>query len=78
MAIRINREENFVEGFKASKQWISIFARECGLCSRKVTSFVTTRSLRNRAEVKAAAAAFLENVKEEMRKYLFMHFATLT
>lgn len=68
MALRINREQSFVEGFKALKPWICDFVWEYGLWLWMVTSFVTTRGLRIREEIEATVAAFLENAKEDMRK----------
>ncbi|VDO80556.1 unnamed protein product [Heligmosomoides polygyrus] len=35
----------------------------------RVTSFITTRSLRNREEIEAAAVAFVESMKREMERY---------
>ncbi|VDL83465.1 unnamed protein product [Nippostrongylus brasiliensis] len=69
MALSVNREYGFVDGFKASKEWIWKFVRECGLRSRKVTSFVTTRNLRSRQEVEDAANAFVAEVRAEMARY---------
>ncbi|VDL63694.1 unnamed protein product [Nippostrongylus brasiliensis] len=66
MALNINRECGFVEQFKGSKSWITKFVRECGLRSRKVTAFVTTRNLRARHDVEQSANAFVQEIKSLM------------
>ncbi|KAK6017664.1 hypothetical protein OSTOST_16811, partial [Ostertagia ostertagi] len=75
MAVRLNFEHNLIDGFKASKSWIANFVRESGLRSRKVTRFVTTRSLRSRGDVEKEADGFVRRVREEMKKYPLSLFA---
>ncbi|KAK6009609.1 hypothetical protein OSTOST_25454, partial [Ostertagia ostertagi] len=75
MAVRINREQGLIENFRASKSWIAKFVRECGLRSRRVTRFVTTKSLRSRQEVEQEANDFVRRVREEMKKYPLSVFA---
>lgn len=69
VALTINRDHGFVDAFKASKNWIPKFVRGCGLRSSKVTSFVTTRNLRERQQVEDAAASLVEEVKAEMANH---------
>ncbi|VDP08759.1 unnamed protein product [Heligmosomoides polygyrus] len=47
------------------------------MCSRRVTPFVTTHSLRNRQEIEAAAVAFVESVKIEMERYPLSIFCNI-
>ncbi|KAK6040614.1 hypothetical protein COOONC_21879 [Cooperia oncophora] len=67
IALRINLEHKLIDDFRASKSWVAKFVRQC--CSRKVTHFVTSKSLRCRHDVEAEAEAFVKAVREEMKKY---------
>uniref|UniRef100_A0A7I5E8U8 HTH CENPB-type domain-containing protein n=1 Tax=Haemonchus contortus TaxID=6289 RepID=A0A7I5E8U8_HAECO len=60
MAVRLNREHRLIEDFRASKSWIAKFVRECGLRSRRVTRFVTTKNIRCRQEVEQEATDFVK------------------
>ncbi|KAK6056731.1 tc5 transposase [Cooperia oncophora] len=75
MAIRLNTDHNLIEGFKASKSWIASFVRECGLCSRRVTRFVTIRNIRQRKDVELEANSFVSRIREEMKRYHLSAFA---
>ena len=77
MALCVNREHQFAADFKASEHWVKKFLKECGLCSRKVTSFVTVRNHRDRADVEAAVATFMDSVKKEMKRYPLSAFCNV-
>lgn len=66
MALRINDNFNFVNDFKASTTWITKFKRKYGICSRRVTTFVTKQHCKNSDALKAAADKFVTDTKQEM------------
>ncbi|VDL79061.1 unnamed protein product [Nippostrongylus brasiliensis] len=47
IALSVNREYSFVDGLKASKDWVWNTIKGCGLRSRKVMYFKSTRNLRS-------------------------------
>lgn len=67
IALRINTQKTHVDGFKASGQWIQNFKRHAGICSRKITTFITKRNYRDQALVRASADDFVNDVKEELK-----------
>ncbi|EFN87726.1 hypothetical protein EAI_02654, partial [Harpegnathos saltator] len=67
-ASRAQEEENMVR-FKASDTWLKRFKTSYDIVSRKITKFVTKKSLLSKTDLEDKCNTFIENVKYYIERY---------
>jgi len=67
-AVRAQEDLN-VPGFKASMRWIQKFKVIHNIVSRKITKFVTKKSILANVELEEKCNSFIENVKYQITQY---------
>ncbi|XP_025159178.1 uncharacterized protein LOC112589564 isoform X1 [Harpegnathos saltator] len=63
------QEEKNVVGFKASETWVKRFKTSYDIVSRKITKFVTKKSLLSKTDLEDKCNTFIENVKYYIERY---------
>ncbi len=63
---------NFLQ-FKASRSWVYKFKKANGICSRKITKFVSTKFVQETENIVRNANAFLETAKTSFPSYRLDH-----
>ncbi|PAV81364.1 hypothetical protein WR25_09346 [Diploscapter pachys] len=66
MAIEICREQGILKNFKASPSWIDRFKKRHSICSRRITRFITRKSLINREKTIIKAKDTVQTVKDSL------------
>lgn len=69
-ALRICREKNYLDEFKASPSWILRFKRDHRLCSRKITRFVSKKTFADKDKIDADAKKFVEDLKVSHNSFI--------
>uniref|UniRef100_A0A7I4Z2I7 HTH CENPB-type domain-containing protein n=1 Tax=Haemonchus contortus TaxID=6289 RepID=A0A7I4Z2I7_HAECO len=64
MALKINKEGSIVKNFKASHGWIQGFKSNCGIVSRRITTFTSRKGFLDKDRISREAQAFVLEVKK--------------
>ena len=66
MALGVNRSENLLPAFKASHSWCQKWKAKNGICSRKITTFVSKANFAAMDATEAAARQFVVGVRQKI------------
>lgn len=67
MALDINKQQNYIEGFTASSSFLTRFKQKFRICSRQTTKFVSKINHDRSDIIKKEAEVFVESIRVEMQ-----------
>ena len=66
LALKINAEHKLVDKFVACPTWVSRFKKYAGITSRRITTFTSTKNIKNKEKIAAAASKFVADLHDEV------------
>lgn len=70
LALKINAEHKLIDKFVASPTWVSRFKKYAGITSRRITTFTSTKNIKNKEKIAAAANRFVADLHDEVELQL--------